>query len=111
MVRRAVQGLEEACGEEVAGRLALIYSELVTNAIRHSGIRPSDRLDVTVEVGEDRIWGSVVDPGCGFDPDDLPERGANDEGGFGLRIVDAMSSRWGVKRDGRSEVWFELGGR
>jgi signal transduction histidine kinase len=109
IVRRAVQGLEESCGEEVTSRLAVIYSELVTNAIRHSGIRATDRLEVTIEVTPEGIHGAVVDAGRGFDPGNLPEK-PPEQGGFGLRIVEGMARRWGVNRngDGRTEVWFDL---
>jgi anti-sigma regulatory factor (Ser/Thr protein kinase) len=109
IVRRAVQGLEESCGEEVATRLAVIYSELVTNAIRHSGIRPTDRVEVIIEVSPERIHGSVVDAGHGFDPAHIPDR-PPEQGGFGLRIVEGMASRWGVNRNGagRTQVWFDL---
>ena len=109
IVRRAVQGLEESCGEEVTSRLAVIYSELVTNAIRHSGIRPTDRVEVTIEVSPERIHGSVVDAGRGFDPSHVPEK-PPEQGGFGLRIVEGMATHWGVNRNGsgRTEVWFDL---
>ncbi len=109
IVRRAVQGLQESCGEEVTARLAVIYSELVTNAIRHSGIRPTDTVEVTIEVSPERIHGSVVDPGRGFDPAHVPDK-PPEQGGFGLRIVQGMASRWGVNRKGRggTEVWFDL---
>lgn len=109
IVRRAVQGLEDSCGEEVTGRLAVIYSELVTNAIRHSGIRPTDRLEITIEVAGQRVHGAVTDAGRGFDPDKVEPK-PPEEGGFGLRIVDGMATRWGVNRNelGRTEVWFDL---
>lgn len=109
IVRRAVQGLEETCGEEVTGRLAVICSELVTNAIRHSGVRPTDKIEISIEVGPERIHGSVVDAGRGFDPKHIPER-PPEQGGFGLRIVEGMASEWGVHRNGmgRTEVWFDL---
>lgn len=109
IVRRAVQGLEESCGEEVTSRLAVICSELVTNAIRHSGVRPSDRIEVCLDVRPDGIHGAVVDTGRGFDPATVPDK-PPEQGGFGLRIVEGMASRWGVNRNGsgRTEVWFDL---
>ena len=108
IVRRAVQGLGEACGEEVASRLAVIFSELVTNAIRHSGVRETDTLEVMLEVRPDGVSGHVEDPGRGFDPDRVPERRPYQEGGFGLRIVEELASQWGVHNDGTNRVWFDL---
>ena len=108
IVRRAVQGVREMCGDDVADRLAMIYSELVTNAIRHSGVRETDQLEVVLQIGPDGIRGKVVDAGSGFDPDRVPRRRPEQEGGFGLRIVEKLASRWGVENSGSTEVWFEL---
>lgn len=108
IVRRAVQGLEHVCGKDLTDRLAVICSELVTNAIRHSGADEGVTLHVELRVGPDGVRGKVVDSGPGFDPNRLPRRRPGQEGGFGLRIVEELASRWGVIRDGRTEVWFEL---
>ena len=108
IVRRAVQGLRDACGDEVTSRLAVIFSELVTNAIRHSGLQESDKVEVLLMVGPEGIRGHVVDAGRGFDPQTIPERRPLQEGGFGLRIVQELASDWGVEADGRTRVWFEL---
>ncbi len=107
IVRQAVHSLGGPCGQEVTDRLAMILSELVTNAIRHAGVRRDAKLEVVVETGDGDICGRVVDPGPGFDPEGLPDRPLH-EGGFGLRIVDKLATRWGVSRNGRTEVWFEL---
>ena len=108
IVRRAVLGLEEVCGPEVASRLSIIFSELVTNAICHSGAGERDPLEVVLQIGRDGVRGHVVDPGPGFDPDRIPARSPLQESGFGLRIVRALAGRWGVSHDGRTRVWFEL---
>jgi len=88
--------------------MAMILSELVTNAIRHAGLKRDTTLEVVVEAGDRGVMsGRVVDPGRGFDPEALPDRPLH-EGGFGLRIVDKLATRWGVNRNGRTEVWFDL---
>lgn len=86
-------------------RMALIASELVTNAIRHAGT------DITVELEarEASIYIEVVDRGHGrpvfLDPD--PET----PGGLGLPIVEALASSWGTRiRDGGKGVWAEVRG-
>lgn len=108
VVRRAVQCLDEAYGADLVSRLAVIYSELITNAIRHAGISRDATLEVELEAGPDVIRGRVVDPGRGFDPAAVPRRHPRQEGGFGLRIVDRLTARWGVRLDGATEVWFEI---
>ena len=107
-VRRAMYTLGDVCGPEVAETLALVFSELMTNAIRHSGASENDPLEVLLEIGGPRVRGSVSDGGSGFEPRAVqPPPGA--EGGYGLRIVDRIAGRWGAENDGtRTTVWFEL---
>jgi anti-sigma regulatory factor (Ser/Thr protein kinase) len=109
IVRRALDGLRERCGDEIVNRLAVICSELVTNAIRHSGVRQGEPLEVRLEVDDAGvIKGRVIDFGTGFDPRGLAVRDPDAEGGFGLQIVAELTRRWGVDLDGATEVWFEL---
>lgn len=107
-VRHAMQSLAERCGGEKADDLALVFTELVTNAIRHTGLGPRDGIEVHMTLGRDVVAGAVVDSGPGFDPDRLaPAAGLG--GGFGLFIVERLTKRWGVDlSDNRTRVWFEL---
>jgi anti-sigma regulatory factor (Ser/Thr protein kinase) len=80
---------------EARDDMLLIVSELVTNAIRHG--RPL-AVDGTVHVD----W-TVCDRGVAIEVTDggdgLPlasTRSGQNEGGRGLAIVDALSTRWGV---------------
>lgn len=83
--------------------LQLIVSELVTNSVRYG---PGETIEVELAVAEGgSITGEVEDHGRG----EVAMREITDEGGgFGLRIVDALASRWGVRK-GSAQVWFELG--
>jgi anti-sigma regulatory factor (Ser/Thr protein kinase) len=49
----------------------------------------------------------IADGGFGFA---AGAAGAGDdaEGGRGLMILDALAERWGISRDGRTRVWFEI---
>jgi two-component sensor histidine kinase len=82
--------------------LQLIISELVNNSVRYG---PGGMIEVDIAVTEDgSITGEVEDHGRG----EVAMREIADEGGgFGLRIVDALASRWGVY-EGSTHVWFEL---
>jgi two-component sensor histidine kinase len=82
--------------------LQLIISELVTNSLRYG---PGGPIEVEIAVTEDgSITGEVEDHGRG----EVAMREIADEsGGFGLRIVDALANRWGVY-EGSTHVWFEL---
>ena len=82
----------------------LIASELVTNAVRHGPGEPID-LRITVN-GDGSVRGEVDDRGDGeVEIRDLTREGAG--GGFGLRIVESLTDRWGVDDD-TTNVWFEL---
>jgi anti-sigma regulatory factor (Ser/Thr protein kinase) len=82
----------------------LLVSELVTNAVTHG----AGRITLRAQLSERRLLVAVLDEGGGFERE-LRERDLQppEVGGWGLSVVDAESSRWGVHRD-RSHVWFEL---
>jgi anti-sigma regulatory factor (Ser/Thr protein kinase) len=83
--------------------LALLVSELVTNAVKHSGM-PS-RQDVIIRVGLRPIHVEVMDEGPGF----VPAGRLDGDTGWGLRILDRLAIRWGLRREaGRNVVWFDL---
>ncbi len=84
--------------------VCLLASELVTNAIKHAGMRPDERLILAARLTGDFARVEVRDSGPGFDPDIRAEAR-----GYGLRLLDMLASRWGVDRDGTgTRVWFEV---
>jgi two-component sensor histidine kinase len=86
--------------------LRLVVSELVANAVKYG---PGIPIRVTLDVlGPTRVHGEVLDGGDPSHPPHILAR-AGAHGGFGLRLVDALASAWGV-RDAGAGVWFELGG-
>jgi anti-sigma regulatory factor (Ser/Thr protein kinase) len=82
--------------------LELVISELVTNGVEHG--RGSVRVDVDVAHSGHEISGSVSDDGTGFDYElrAFPGHGSR---GRGLAIVNALVTRWGIRR-GSTQVWF-----
>ena len=86
----------------------LVVSELVTNSIRHAGLSPDDQIWLTVTVSDGAVRGSVCDPGPGFGVPSEPYPRPDLSGGWGLPIVETISDRWGVKRNRRACVWFEI---
>src|SRR5437763_5577269 len=86
--------------EEVVLPASLLTSELVQNAVRHTQAE-----SITLHVcAHPTVRVAVFDPGDGV-PEVL-EPGTGSETGRGLRLVDAMASRWGYQRtpEGK-EVW------
>jgi anti-sigma regulatory factor (Ser/Thr protein kinase) len=79
----------------------LLTSELVTNAVVHAQTAFTIRMCVEgtrfrVEVADGR-------------PGGVEMVGSRDESGRGLRIVDAVSDRWGWENTANGKVvWFEL---
>ena len=98
--------LRRLCADRVEEHLLvdaeLLVSELVTNAVRHG----EGAISLCATVDEDRLLVEVIDEGPGF-AHDLRHHDFGDVGGWGLDIVDDVSSRWGV-HEGTTHVWFEL---
>lgn len=88
--------------------LLLVASELVTNAIMHSGCSRQELLDVCLSRRGRRLVFSVRDPGHSEDSAAPAASRPPGQGGFGLRIVEQLTARWGERRADRYEVWAEV---
>jgi anti-sigma regulatory factor (Ser/Thr protein kinase) len=101
--RRFVTGALGEVPGPVGADIALMVSELVTNAIRHAGTD----FRVTVDRTPAAVRVSVTDGAPGrpvaLDP------GPQDLSGRGLMIVDRLADAWGVDpaRPGKT-VWFSI---
>lgn len=85
--------------------LMVCASEVVTNAINHTGHREAG-FDVTVATGDGAITVTVTDGGGTGDP---VVRGNDtaDPHGRGVALVDALSDTWGFERtEAATRVWF-----
>jgi anti-sigma regulatory factor (Ser/Thr protein kinase) len=102
--RAAVGALEGRTAVAVLDDVRLLLSELVTNAVRHSG---SSKIELSVAVTAGAVRAEVTDQGRGFAPS---PRSApwTQAGGWGLHLVDNLATRWGVDRGARVRVWFEI---
>jgi anti-sigma regulatory factor (Ser/Thr protein kinase) len=97
--------------EPLAETLVLLVSELVTNAVVHTGrsavlrlVRPGA---VTAETKEATVR-LVVDDASDRAP--VPRcAGGEATGGRGLALVDGLADRWGWSREGTGKrIWCEL---
>ena len=83
----------------------LLLTELVTNAVRYGDGAVSMR--VSASPGILRV--DVRDAGRSFAIEALRAPSTDRAGGWGLRIVELLSHRWGTERTGdRVSVWFEV---
>lgn len=106
--RDAIRGWSENMVMEPCRReaLELLVSEVVSNAVQHTAAPPQEPINLAASLDEGEILVTVTDGGVGT----LPRMGTphGEKGGYGLRIVDRESRRWGVERDAATSVWFAI---
>lgn len=86
----------------------LVASELVTDAVVHSGGSPGDTVHVRAALGQGRVSISVQDPGLSSDSPRVRGSDGLRAHGRDLRIVNERADRWGFERDRGRRVWAEL---
>ena len=92
--------------ESQIGNLDLAVTEIVSNAVRHSGGDQEIVLALTPK--ESFLCVRVTDGGDGLVP--RPGAMGTESGaGFGLFLVEQITRRWGMTREnGQTRVWFEM---
>lgn len=110
----APAAVREALDQQLAdlgwslGDVMLVASELVTNAVLHSGSPPHELLRISISRGPESVLISVSDPGLSGRAAEPRLPAEFGPGGWGLRIVEQLSTRWGSDRTERHHVWAEL---
>ncbi len=102
--RRFAAGMVSSEPSELRETVELMVSELATNCIRHVNAS----FEVSVEHTGDSFHVEVRDEGGGRPAMRSPS--PEDVSGRGLRIVDLLAARWGVRYDANAgkTVWFTL---
>jgi anti-sigma regulatory factor (Ser/Thr protein kinase) len=85
--------LRHPIGEEAAESAVLIISELVTNAVVHSG---SSVIGCTLRLDSGSLHIEVTDQGTGPAAPVVGDPAADDVSGRGLLLVSALAKAWGV---------------
>jgi anti-sigma regulatory factor (Ser/Thr protein kinase) len=105
--RLACEAARDYLDEPQLKAFELVVTEVFSNAVRH-GRGPGDPIRLALTPKDGYMCVQVTDSGRGL----VPKPGAleaDDDGGFGLFIVEQLTRRWGVTReDNRTRVWFEL---
>lgn len=102
--RRAVGDLTAGADDETRASAVLVTSELVTNAIQAASSCTASAW-FEPDAGAIRIEVEDASPEMPVLRDDDDER----VGGFGLRIVAQLTTRWGVTvHEASKTVWAEL---
>ncbi|WP_171990851.1 ATP-binding protein [Streptomyces sp. JHA26] len=106
--RSRLAGAGIAADGQLAETLVLIVSELVTNAVVHTGCPAVLRLVLPGAVTEEATVRLEVDDASGHAP--VPRCADGDAtGGRGLALVDGLADRWGWSREGAGKrIWCEL---
>src|SRR5262245_41532196 len=107
--RTLARGLARDLRPEMLADLRVVVSELVANAVKYG---PGGAIHVELDVvSAGHVRGTVpdrLDDGYRVsEPHIVDDPGAH--GGYGLRLVDGLTTDWGVG-DPSTAVWFELGG-
>lgn len=100
----ATQAASERVSPEVVETLRLLVSEVVTNSVRHSATTEPIELELSFDR---QVRVEVTDHGQGF-PRESRGVTPDQEGGFGLYLVEQLAESWGVVRNSVTRVWFAL---
>ena len=106
--REQLKRFRASVGESTFIDLCLLVDELVVEALHGpaDGGATTD-IQLRAELDGDRIHVVVAEGGGAYRlPSRRPEPG---DPGFGLHLVQRLSDRWGIRREGgRATVWLEL---
>ena len=97
VARGAVEGVPELRGyPDLQFVAALLTTELVSNAVRHAGLRHED-VALLIAANDDSVHVEVSDPGPGFFP--LPHTRSRPGRRLehGLHLMDVLADRWGYR--------------
>ena len=92
---------------ELESNLLLLTCELVNNSVLHGEASEEDVIEIELRTTRTGLRAQVTDPGAGFAPTGRG-RELDEPGGWGLVLVERLAASWGVERDERTRVWFEL---
>jgi anti-sigma regulatory factor (Ser/Thr protein kinase) len=90
--------------------LRLLVSELVTNSLRHAGLSGDDEIRLHVVLTDRAVRVEVCDGGPGFTPR-VEGPSLYQQSGWGLFLVKQIADRWGIQKNRKTCVWFELSRR
>ncbi len=107
-VRRHLADISPA---PVADAMVVVVAELVTTSLLVGDLSPEESLRLRLSRGPEVVGVEVTAGSTGAgDGYRLVRRALSEQGGRGLRLVDALSTRWGLVYDDRAgtRLWAEL---
>jgi anti-sigma regulatory factor (Ser/Thr protein kinase) len=106
VVRDALKTIGEL--DAVRDDVMLVASELVTNAVMHSGGSAAATIQVRAALTETDVVISVADPGLSGNLPRMQDADVLVAGGYGLRIINQLASEWGFEHNQGCRVWARL---
>jgi len=101
--RHCFDRYSDRMGVALLADLRILSSEIVTNAVQHSGRETGDPIEIVVTIRPDAVRVEVIDQGEGTTS--LQPRSTVPPSG--LQYVELMSDRWS-SYTGSFHVWFEI---
>lgn len=108
LARAALATIGPDVSEPLISDVQLLTTEVVSNAVRHASLMPSQEIVLRVEInGSIRV--EVLDEGRPFAAGPRSNDGPGHDG-WGLFLLDTLATSWGVEPEGAGKkVWFEVG--
>ena len=100
-IRTRIRGFAPLLGDQTQNAL-LATNELASAFLRHG---EAESFEVRLYAGEDRFRVELLDSMLSEANLTAPK---DDEGALRLKVLEAVTNRWGVLGDGISLVWFEV---
>jgi anti-sigma regulatory factor (Ser/Thr protein kinase) len=99
--------LAEHDSPDLAEVAELLISELVSNSVRHAGLRADQPVRLSAELRAATLRVEVSDAGTSGTVASQPAQPG--PGGLGLELVARLARAWGVERDDDgTTVWVEI---
>ena len=92
----------------ISDEARLIASELVTNAVAHSGCAAGQAIEIDLTLDDECLLISVDDPVSRARPRESGPEQRSAPGRFGLQIVEQLAMDWGAARHNGHLVWAEF---
>ena len=103
--REIVLGAIAELPKDVQDDAVLLVSELVSNSVTHVEPLPSNMIGLLVALEQNTLHVEVSDRSARI-AQRSPPLG---ERGYGLNLVEKLSSRWGAElRNGQNVTWFDM---
>ena len=86
----------------------LLASELVTNSVRHGDLESGATIVLRIDLTAKTLRLEVENAGTAGAVTSRSVGRREGYGGYGLELVELLSTRWGVSRDHNTSAWLEM---